>query len=365
MRRNRRDPPAWKLELLRQIDSLAQLPGAVDVFNRHVQAVAESLASEKTAKDALPELAEGKVMSSPEYHAKYSLRDLLGPGPGLTLPEKFFILAAFHDVLCEAERMAPIAVWDLPELPEAAEDPRYPALVMYLHYGSQCADLPDHMLQPDVLRRYVEDVKAELPNLPDQASKEQTEDNPDMGKRTETVEFADYPELLRLIAEKCQKHSGDIARLSVMATFDGDAIALDVNATQSSDALVVFFEKPGSGDMQPFRHQLFDDYGMTGNATSGFINYERLLQDYLRQQQGDPKQEGTAHTLVQQTIINPTGNVAGMSTGQMTYEDKSGGGPKKKSWFKDHWVGFLWAVLATVIAGLVLFWLTRWLDMKG
>lgn len=67
---------------------------------------------------------------------------------------------------------------------------------------------------------------------------------------------------------------------------------------------------------------------------------------------------GTRQALVQQTIINPTGNVAGINTGDMTCEDKSGANPKKKSWFKEHWVAFLLAVLAAVIAGLVVHWVT-------
>ena len=222
MQRNRRDPPAWKRELLRQIDSLARLPGAVDVFKRHVQAVSESLASDNEAKDALPELAEGEGMSFAEYHAKYSVRDLLGAGPGLTLPEKFFILAAFHDVLCESERMPPIMNWGFDEEADWYNDPQYPAFCMYGHYAGQCADLPDEKLQPDTLRRYIKEVKAELDRLSDEARKEQTENNPEISM--------------------------------------------------------------GSAEV-------------------------------------------------------PTG-------------------PKEKSWFKDHWVGFLWTVLAAVIAGLVLFWLT-------
>ncbi len=162
MRRNREDPPEWKRELLRQIDSLASMPGSAEVFREHVQAVAESLVSDKNAKDALPGLAEGESMSAAEYHAKYSVRDLLGPGPALTLPEKYFILAAFHDALCEAERMPPIMEWDLPEFPEYAKDPRFPAFCMYRGYVDDCADRPDNKLQPDTLRRYVEEVKGEL-----------------------------------------------------------------------------------------------------------------------------------------------------------------------------------------------------------
>lgn len=73
----------------------------------------------------------------------------------------------------------------------------------------------------------------------------------------------------------------------------------------------------------------------------------------------------TGQSIVQQTIINPKGNVAGINTGDMTCEDKSGTDPKKKSWFKDHFVRLLLGVLGAVIAALIVAWLTGWLGMRG
>jgi hypothetical protein len=112
-------------------------------------------------------------MSLADYKAKYEVKELLGTGPALTVPEKYFILAAFHDALCEAERMSPIIpeewqgdsmrqVEHRGQQTEWFRTPDFAACFMYLYHSGQCADLPDEQLQPAMLERFLEDVKADL-----------------------------------------------------------------------------------------------------------------------------------------------------------------------------------------------------------
>ncbi len=155
MSRNRNDPPQWKRELLRGIDRLARMPGALRVFRKHVRAVAQALADERT---------EGKG-SKP--------RELLGPGPALSIPEKFFLLAAFHDAVRESERFPAImpeewqddAMRQVEHQGEPTEwfrTPEYAACMMYLFHVGECANQSDKKLRPAVLQRYLEDLSAEL-----------------------------------------------------------------------------------------------------------------------------------------------------------------------------------------------------------
>ena len=144
MEHNRRNPPEWKRELLRRIDVLARQPGVLALFREHIRKVA------KTLHDA------------PRNGNRHNWKEFFGPGPALSLPEKVYLLAAFHDVFAEAERMAPVMEWEIDETKENWwRLPAYGHSVRYYGYGAECADLPDEELQPAVLQRYVTEVKAE------------------------------------------------------------------------------------------------------------------------------------------------------------------------------------------------------------
>ncbi len=141
----RRDPPEWKRKLLRQIDDLARQPGALELFRGHIRNVAKEL------HDA-PRNNEGK-----------NYKVFFGPGPALSLPQKVYLLAAFHDVFADAERMARIMEWNIDLTKERYWDvPEWRHCARYEGYGGQCADLTEEELQPAVLQRYVDEVKAEI-----------------------------------------------------------------------------------------------------------------------------------------------------------------------------------------------------------
>lgn len=74
------------------------------MFSEHIRAVTKCLVEERERKNQLPPLGEGEGLSLTDYKARYEVKDLLGIGPALSLPEKYFVLAAFHDAFCEAER---------------------------------------------------------------------------------------------------------------------------------------------------------------------------------------------------------------------------------------------------------------------
>ena len=485
MRRNRQDPPAWKRELLRQIDSLARMREVQDVFRKHVQTVAQELAE--------------------KYHANKSTgpKELLGPGPGLTLPEKFFILAAFHDVLCEAERMPPIMKWHLPGLPEAAKDPKYPAFCMYAYHAGQCADLPDDKLQPDTLRRYVKEVEAELSRLTDHAGVEHKKagSGPDKGspatnnvatedKRAqeyrqgmrrdakhidrcgeqlaEAVERADLAGVLAVLAEDLIYWATNLKRymFRVFDCYEGKGILPPqagfvpywfgrpiIGAHEACDMLEfhksIEYAKAYSGRMDKFfqaRHDFADFAASYDGPTDAREFYEfqaavdshrhdlkyhavsvaeyiNLLRSQLKpagtrksageaflasltpeqRQEMLDKLRSRAHDVVatiqagqqaaldlqdqyeqgfQRVAKNVEQAAAIMGTSVPECGDPtstgglvSGARPdyfarlkrwaysEKKSWFKDHWVAFLWALLAIVIGGLIVAWLTGWLGI--
>ena len=145
MEYNRQNPPKWKRELLRQIDGLTRQPGVLAVFREHVRAVAKAL------------------YDTPRDEQGDNWKDFFGAGPALNLPEEFYLLAAFHDVFAEAERMSPIMEWDIDKERERFwRLPEWRYCIRYLGYGSHCADLPDKILQPAVLQRYFAEVSAEV-----------------------------------------------------------------------------------------------------------------------------------------------------------------------------------------------------------
>jgi len=143
MRAKREDPPKWKRELLREIDRLARQPGVLTIFREHIRAVATAL------HDAPPD-SRGS-----------NWKDFFGSGAALTLPEKFYLLAAFHNVFAEAERMSPIMEWNIDETKRKYWKPaEWGYAVRYADYGGQCADRSEKELQPAVLRRYFKEVTA-------------------------------------------------------------------------------------------------------------------------------------------------------------------------------------------------------------
>ena len=128
----REHPPEWQRELLRQIDGLVKKPGALAMFRKHARCVADTFAVARKDKDGY-----------------YERRDLLAPGPSLNLSEKFYLLAAFHDVFAKSEQM-PLIIVDWPTSPHYTQ---------YWSYASDFSALSDERLQPHVLQRHLEDVK--------------------------------------------------------------------------------------------------------------------------------------------------------------------------------------------------------------
>jgi len=144
-RKNRENPPEWKRKLVRSIDGLGKQPGALDLFRKHIRTVATALADQ----------LHGDEGSGP--------KKLMGPGPELTLPEKIFVLGAFHDVFCQSERLSPIIEWEYHASGERWwRHPDFGRQARYRDCMDDCADLPDEKLNPDMLRRYVEEVEAAL-----------------------------------------------------------------------------------------------------------------------------------------------------------------------------------------------------------
>ena len=188
-----------------------------------------------------------------------------------------------------------------------------------------------------------------------------------MDKRTETVEFTNYPELLKLIAQECQQHSDFIQRLIVAGSFDDEYIRLDVNGTEGSKALAVFFRNRGTANMQPYRYRLISEYGMRGDETGGTIDYTRIMQDCETEQRGKTEPTGIEQPVVHQTIIGSTGNVVGMNTGEisgmntgsMRGVDEKQFAAEKKSWLKI----LFWAIIMPVILGFIVLLLGGWLGI--
>ena len=121
------------------------------------------------------------IKAGAEQPARYSFSpfcsdcpDLFGTTKPLTLPEKCFVLAAFHDELRGAEAFPPIMEWESlgpeerkplgpdDEIEEYWRHPDFALYCMFRHYGGQAADWPDEALRENVLRRYVREVSADL-----------------------------------------------------------------------------------------------------------------------------------------------------------------------------------------------------------
>lgn len=147
---DRQYPPEWKRELLRKIDALAWQSGALAVFREHIRTVAKALAD------------------APKDNQGSNWQDLFGPERELKLSEKFYLLAVFHDVFAEAERMSPIMEWGMDEA-KPWQQPEWGYCNRYNSDGSQCVELPKEELQPRKLWEYFKKVKAAVATATDKA----------------------------------------------------------------------------------------------------------------------------------------------------------------------------------------------------
>lgn len=101
---------------------------------------------------------------------------------------------------------------------------------------------------------------------------------------TRRVEFENYEDLKRQIAEECLDNRNAIYGLRVLERSGREAICLEFHRDRSPDLRKVFFCKADFASIETYRHQLFCDYGMKGNAATGRINYDRIIEEYEKTQ---------------------------------------------------------------------------------
>ena len=155
IREMKRNPPESHQKLRRQIDDLVLQPWALEVFRNHIRNVVKELEKDRLLreKDRLLREKEGK---DPGMHTSSDFKDFFGRGAVLTDSEKFYLLAAFHDVSPEVESMPPImdkSAW--------GGDYAKGYWKWYDGDGDECATYLDER-RAAMLQRYIEQVKAAL-----------------------------------------------------------------------------------------------------------------------------------------------------------------------------------------------------------